>query len=60
MLAGVDPSKIKTADTFCGGVELIDTDAFADIFVLYDPYLLAEANYVKRELIRKGGGSNEN
>ncbi len=60
MLAGVDPAKIKTADTFCGGVELIDTDAFADIFVLYDPYLLTEANYVKRELIRKGGGSNDN
>lgn len=54
MLAGVDPSKIKTADTFCGGVNLVDTDKYTDIFVLYDPYLLSEANYVKNELIKKG------
>ena len=54
MLAGVDPNKIKTSDTFCGGVSLIDTDQYNDIFVLYDPYLLAEANYVKNELIKRG------
>ena len=54
MLAGVDPAKIKTADTFCGGVDLVDTGRFNDIFVLYDPYLLAEADYSKKVLIRKG------
>ena len=54
MLAGVDPSKIKTTETFCGGVDMVDTEQYIDIFVLYDPYLLAEANYVKNELIKKG------
>ena len=47
--------KIKTNETFCGGVDLVDTDKYNDIFVLYDPYLLAEANYIKNELIRRGG-----
>ncbi len=55
MIAGVDPAKIKTDNTFCGGVSLVDTENYRDIFVLYDPYLLAEAEYTKRELIRKGG-----
>ncbi len=54
LIVGVDPQKIKTVDTFCGGVDLVDTEKFDDIFVLYDPYLLAEANYTKNELIRKG------
>ena len=55
LIAGVDPAKIKTVDTFIGGVDLVDTKKFKDIFVLYDPYLLAEANRTKNELIRKGG-----
>lgn len=54
MIAGVDPSKIKIDNTFCGGVSLVDTEKYKDIFVLYDPYLLTEANFVKNELIRKG------
>ena len=57
LLAGVDSSKIKMADTFCGGVDLVDTENYKDIFVLYDPYLLAEAEYVKNKLIAKGGQS---
>ena len=55
LIAGVDPSKIKTDETFCGGVHQVDTEKYRDVFVLYDPYLLAEANYSKNELIRKGG-----
>ncbi len=55
LIAGVAESKIKTVDTFTGGVDLVDTDKYHDIFVLYDPYLLAEANKVKSELIRRGG-----
>lgn len=55
LLAGVDASKIKTVETFCGGVELVDTESYKDIFVLYDPYLLTEADYTKKCLIRRGG-----
>lgn len=54
VLAGVNPDKIKTDESFCGGVNLVDTERFSDIFVLYDPYLLAEADYSKKVLIRKG------
>ena len=60
LLAGVDTSKIKTSSTFCGGVDLVDTERYNDIFVLYDPYLLAEANYVKNELIKRGEVKNDN
>lgn len=54
LLAGVSPCKIKTAESFCGGVELVDTEHFNDIYVLYDPYLLAEADHSKKVLIQKG------
>lgn len=54
LIAGVEASKIKTVDTFIGGVDLVDTDNYSDVFVLYDPYLLAEANKTKNELIRRG------
>jgi hypothetical protein len=57
LIAGVDHAKIKTDNTFCGGVHLVDTKRYSDIFVLYDPYHLTEANYAKNELIRKGGES---
>ena len=57
MIAGVDPAKIKTDNTFCGGVKLVDTEKYKDIFVLYDPYLLAEAKYTKNELISRGEGA---
>ncbi len=55
VLAGVDESKIKLADSPMGGLALVDGNKYKDIFVLYDPYLLAEKDKIRAELIRMGG-----
>ena len=49
-LAGIDGSKIKTSNEFTGGAEIADLENGGDIFVLYDPYLLAEKDSVKNKL----------
>ena len=58
MLAGIDRKKIKTTDDPFKGASLLDTDVYKNIFVLYDPYLLPEADAVKKELIARGKGGN--
>lgn len=55
LLAGVDGNKIKIIDDAAAGATLVDTENHSDICVLYDPYILAEANIVKQALIEKGG-----
>lgn len=55
LLAGVDGKKIKITDNAAEGADFLDTDEHTDIYVLYDPYLLAEAETVKQSLIAKGG-----
>lgn len=54
LLAGVDPAKIRITDNAAGGAELADTAGHTDFFVLFDPYLLAEADTVKKALMEKG------
>ena len=54
LLAGVDESKIFLTESFTGGTEFINAAQCSDVFVLYDPYLLAEANAVKAKLIEMG------
>lgn len=54
MMAGIDPAKIKTVPSPERGAEMVDTENCKDIYVLYDPYLLSEANTVKNELAKKG------
>lgn len=60
LIAGIDPDKIALTESFTGGTELLNTAACKDIFVLYDPYLLAEASTVKRKLIEMGTEAEEN
>ncbi|MCQ2353521.1 MAG: MurT ligase domain-containing protein [Clostridia bacterium] len=55
LLAGVDGRKIKITDDAASGADYVDTDNHTDICVLYDPYILAEADVVKQKLIEKGG-----
>lgn len=50
VLAGVDPDKIIQWPSFTGGAHLIDADVCKDIYILYDVYLGAEANAVKKAL----------
>lgn len=54
LIAGVDPAKIKLTEDPKNGASLLDTQLSKDVFVLYDPYLLAEASVVKAALIKKG------
>lgn len=54
LIAGVDPAKIKLTEDPKNGASLLDTELSKDVFVLYDPYLLAEASVVKAALIKKG------
>ena len=37
--------------------KLVDTEKYKDIFVLFDPYLIAEGNAAKRYLEEKGGAA---
>lgn len=54
LIAGVPKEKIHLTQSFTGGTEFVNTEICKDIFVLYDPYLLAEANAVKAKLIKMG------
>ena len=59
LLAGVAPEKIKLIENPAAGATLLDTTVSKDVFVLYDPYLLAEASAVKAALIKKGTEGTE-
>ncbi len=54
VLAGVDPNKIKIVDDVIRGAELIDTDKYSDVYILYDPYILAETETVKKAVCARG------
>lgn len=53
LIAGVSADKIRCTPDFKGGADVLDTKLSKDIFVLYDPYSLAEASYTKEKLITK-------
>lgn len=53
-LAGVSADKIKLIEDPSKGAELLDLASCKDIYVLYDPYLLKEAEIVKNRLIVAG------
>lgn len=54
LLAGIPAERIRLTDDAKSGAELLDLSISKDIFVLYDPYLLKEANIVKNKLIQVG------
>ena len=54
LIAGVSEEKVFMTESFVGGTDLVNTDVSKDIFVLYDPYSLSEANAVKNKLIAMG------
>lgn len=55
LLAGVPAEKIRTTHDSAGGTSLLDTSLSKDIYVLYGPYMVKEANIVKNMLIKMGG-----
>jgi len=53
-IAGIPTEKIKTITDSKAGCDILDTSASKDIYVLYGPYMVKEANIVKNKLIQMG------
>ena len=53
-LAGVPTEKIKITESSVAGTELLDTALSQDIYVLYGPYMVKQANIVKAKLAEMG------
>jgi hypothetical protein len=53
-LAGVPTDKIKIVESSTAGAELLDTSLSRDIYVLYGPYMVKQANAVKAKLVEIG------
>lgn len=53
-LAGVSTDKIKTIEHSTSGATLLDTSLSSDIYVLYGPYMVKQANEVKQQLVKLG------
>ena len=53
-LAGVSTDKIKIVDNSTAGADTLDTALSRDIYVLYGPYMVKQANIVKNKLIKLG------
>ena len=53
-LAGISTDKIKTVADSKAGADILDTSLSKDIYVLYGPYMVKEANIVKNKLIAMG------
>ena len=56
-IAGVSKDKIRLVSDPKAGADYLDTSISKDVYVLYDPYLLSEADTVKSKLIQKGTGA---
>jgi UDP-N-acetylmuramyl tripeptide synthase len=53
-IAGVPTDKIRMIEDSAAGPEILDTNASKNIYVLYGPYMVKEANIVKEKLVRMG------
>ena len=53
-LAGIPTEKIRTIDDSKSGADILDTTLSKDIYVLYGPYMVKEANIIKNKLIKMG------
>ena len=58
MLAGVSAKKISLTSDSAAGYQLLDTELSKDVYVLYGPYMVKEANIVKNKLISMSGGES--
>lgn len=58
-LAGVDPSKIAITERCTDTVALVDTDSCKHIYVLHELYRAADAEAVKKGLIKLGEVEND-
>lgn len=56
VLAGVDPEKIRIADSSAHASDALDTDTYHDVYVLYELYRAPDAAVNKQALIKRGEG----
>ena len=54
LLADISPEKIRLIEDSKAGASVLDTSISKDIYVLYGPYMVKEANLVKESLIKLG------
>ena len=59
-IAGVPINKIRITPDSTAGAEILDTGVSKDIYVLYGPYMVKEANLVKEKLIKLGTEAQNN
>lgn len=53
-IAGVPTDKIRIVPSSTGGADILDTSISKDIYVLYGPYMVKQANKIKAKLMEKG------
>lgn len=53
-IAGIPTEKIRTTNDSTAGADILDTALSKNIYVLYGPYMVKEANQVKNKLIKLG------
>ena len=53
-IAGVPTYKLRTTSNSSGGADILDTSISKDIYILYGPYMVKEANIIKNKLVQKG------
>lgn len=59
-IAGVPADKLHMTQDSTAGTDLLDTEVSKDIYVLYGPYMVKEANIVKEKLIKMGTEAQKN
>ena len=52
LIAGVSPEKMAQISDPTAGTELLDLEKTDDIYILYGPYMIKEANIVKQKLLQ--------
>lgn len=60
LLADIPSEKIKLIEDSKAGASILDTSISKDIYVLYGPYMVKEANLVKEDLIKLGAEGQKN
>lgn len=59
-IAGIPTDKIRTVSDSKAGADILDTETSKDIYVLYGPYMVKEANIIKNKLIQMGTEVQDN
>lgn len=58
-MAGIPTDKIRTTTDSTAGADILDISLSKDIYVLYGPYMVKEANIIKNKLIKAGMEAND-